>query len=258
MSERKLACEGQNATTFPRETRPQADASASCHGSGSLAGRAIWGVTVYMYSTWFLTNARPSQVRAVVNDITGTGANSVEDDRGGRLWPHYVEFSDVVDSPWERSVTSGSRWSGLADVPAHEYVDERLLGVLAPTQALVADMERGALHYMSRAGVDAEPASFTLRGFLSGLQGEGVLLRSVRLRNEYGSVLIQSEDEEMLRSQLTDLTGDVTGLTVDAKDQRMTLLGDGRILFTDLGSAFDVLTAIRAIDAALEIPAHVR
>jgi len=208
-----------------------------------------------MYSTWILANATSRQVEAVAGGMGGGDVSWVEDDHGGRVWSRYFEFSDVIDSPWEKSETSGVRWSGVADVPTHEYSNDHLLGILAPTQALVVDLQRSTLELMSHEGVDTEPASFSLRALLSDLRDESVVPRSVRLRNEFGLVLVQSENESALRSQLNDLTGDVTGVTVDAMDQRMTLFDDGHVLFTEPADALGVLTAIRTVETVLQVPA---
>jgi hypothetical protein len=212
-------------------------------------------VTVYVFSTWILADATPGQVDAVAGDMGGEHATRIEDDHGGRLWSRRLDFSDVIDSPWEKSVTSGVRWWGLADIPTHEYGDDRLLGILGSTQALAADLQQTTLDFMSKAGVNTEPASFSLRALLSDLSDEGVLPRSVRLRNEFGLVLVQSEDESSLRSQLADINGDVIGVTVDAMDQRMTLLDDGHVLFTEPADALGILVAIRAIEKTLQVPA---
>ena len=102
-----------------------------------------------------------------------------------------------------------------------------------------------------------ERALFSFRDLLAYTSGSSrVSPKSVRLRNDEVDVVVQSENEEPLRSQLAEVNGEVTGVTIEASGQRLTVFDDGQVVFIAPMGIATLVTAMGAVARnALRLPA---
>ena len=216
---------------------------------------------MYVHSAWLQTSASLDRLNTFTDELGEPVPQGGTDIREGPgVLFRAVEFADQHETGWESSTTTGAWRVAVAVLPSvdSEADGERMVGLLASAPALLAGLMSDLEESLGTDGAAAERVQFPLRPLLSAAATEaGVVPRSVRLRSDRTRTLVQSDDEQALRDQAAAVEGDVVGVTVEAAQQRVTVLEDGSVIFSDSASSDDVLAAMRSIQLATQVPAPV-
>jgi hypothetical protein len=208
---------------------------------------------VYIYSEWLEAGGPAFAIQVSAERMHST-SDWIVGREGGRLLPIPLQFSSRRETDWERSSVTGTWVTGIVE-PQAIYTSEgrtvQLVGVIAPTSALVGDLMKELLDALSRTGVPARPARFSLRQLLgiNALEA-GIVPISIRIHGDEGSsTLVRMNNLQELRSALASSRGDLAGVTVRAGEQVLSVLVGGTIIF-DEPTFEDILSVMATIAKA--------
>jgi hypothetical protein len=173
--------------------------------------------------------------------------------RGYGVSMRLLTFASERRTGWEESKSEGVWTVAIASFVTTNPADGRFVGVLSSERSLTADVIQDAEDtFRIRGGT--ERLSFSLRNLLAA-QALGVECLSARLSSGNSSVLIKADSGDAFRAVLQDTEGDISGLTVNANDQRATVLENGEIIFggdAPIGSVLSAVTTIMVASVRLQ------
>jgi hypothetical protein len=160
-----------------------------------------------------------------------------------------VAFSDETETLWEFSRRAGFSRIAVIELPLQGDDGESLVGVASATSTITASIVSNLQRQIGSER--AELATFSLSNLLTAaLEGRAEMTpRSVRLITDGGTVLIQERDVNRLRHSISTTGGELGGLTLAANDERVTVLADGEVIFSDSATLAVVISLLLTIYA---------
>jgi hypothetical protein len=160
-----------------------------------------------------------------------------------------VAFSDETETLWEFSRRAGFSRIAVIELPLQGDDGESLVGVVSATSTITASIVSSLQRQIGSER--AEVATFSLRNLLTAaLEGRGEMTpRSVRLITDGGTVLLQERDVDQLRHSISTTEGELGGLTLASNDERVTVLADGEVIFSDSATLAVVINLMLTIYA---------
>lgn len=208
---------------------------------------------MYIYSQWVLTDAASGLVDQFAAQIGPPAEAFGISNDDGRLQGRTYPFSGTASSQWGVSEVPAQWTVGVADM--HPAEGPRLMGVLSANAALTTSFVEDLLEFLRGEGATHQQVDFSMRALLGNATDAGLRPTAVRLRQDLASILVQSEDETVLRENLAALPGEVAGVTVVGEEVRATLVDGGFVIFTESSALGGVLDAMRRIEGvALQVP----
>lgn len=193
-----------------------------------------------------VSGQRPTQTPGDVGWLNyQTGLLKLRPFRGYGVSMRLLTFESERRTGWEESRAEGIWTVAIASMVSANPADGRFVGVLSSERSLTADVMQDAESRFRTSG-GAERVSFSLRNLI-GAQPLGVECLSARLTSEQSSVLIKAESGDAFRKVLGNAEGDISGLTVNANDQRATVLANGEIIFGGDAPIENLLSAVSII-----------